>query len=115
MIVPAIQVGERVRHRRFPACGIGKVVEILGDGKVRVRVRFPDTGHTVVGVEGFVFIVLRAEVWAGSADGEEVSIQDDAELEMALYAVDFGAWKCRFDDFGVAKERNLDGQMEAVK
>ena len=65
--------------------------------------------------DGFTFEIVRNEVWAASAGGIEVSILDDAQTEMALYKVDLGVWKCRFDNLGSAEEKNRDGQLEAVK
>lgn len=65
-------------------------------------------------VDGFTFEIVRNEVWAASASGVDVTVLDDAQTEMASYKVDFGLWKCRFDNLGV-KERNLDCQTEFVK
>ena len=57
---------------------------------------------------------LVNEVWAASADGVDVTVLDETETELASYRVDFGIWKCRFDNLGV-KERNLDCQTGFVK
>lgn len=79
MTVPAIQVGERVRHRHLPACGIGKVVEIFGNGKIKVR--FSDSGHTVVGVEGFVFIDREVANVAKENEKEALRLKLFAEID----------------------------------
>ena len=62
----------------------------------------------------FTFESIRNEVWAASANGVDVIVLDDAETELASYQVDFGIWKCRFDNLGT-KERNLDCQTGVVK
>ena len=80
MTVPAIQVGERVRHRHLPACGIGKVVEILGNGKIKVG--FSDTGHTVVGVDGFVFIDREAANAAKENEKKLLRLKFFAEIDL---------------------------------
>lgn len=61
---------------------------------------------------GFNLDVVRAEVWAGTADGVDVCILDDAETEVASYKRDFGIWKCRFDYLGIPSP---EGQMEVIK
>ena len=65
--------------------------------------------------DGFTFEIVRNEVWAASAGGVDITVLDDAETEMASYKVDFGVWKCRFDNLGSAEERNRDDQLEPVK
>ena len=63
---------------------------------------------------GFSFEIVRNEIWAASAGGVDVTVLDDAEAEMASYKVDFGVWKCKFDNLG-AKEGVPDCQTEFVK
>ena len=85
MTAPAIQVGERVRHRNFPACGIGKIVEILGNGKIKAK--FPDNGHTLVGVEGFVFIDREAANVAKKNQKEALRSKFLADIDLKFKTV----------------------------
>ena len=63
----------------------------------------------------FSFDVVRNEVWATSAGGIDVTVLDDAQLELASYKVDFGIWTCRFDNLGIARNNGLEVQTEEVK
>ena len=61
------------------------------------------------------FEVLRTEVWATSAGGVDVTVLDDAQLEVASYKVDFGVWRRRFDKVDIAKNNSLKVQTVEVK
>ena len=63
----------------------------------------------------FNFDVLRNEVWATSAGGVEATVLDDAQLEVPSYKVDFGVWRHRFDNVGIAKNNSLEDQTKEVK
>ena len=63
----------------------------------------------------FNFDVARNEVWAASAGGIDVTVLDDAQLEVASYKVDFGVWTCRFDNMDIAKNGGLEVEAEEVK
>ena len=66
-------------------------------------------------VGGFNFDIVRNEVWATAACRVDISVVDDSETEIASYRLDLGAWTCRFDNIGIAKENSLDVPLEAVK
>ncbi len=63
----------------------------------------------------FNFNVVRDEVWATSAAGIDVTVLDDAQLEVASYNVNFGVWICRFDNIDIAKPSDLEVQTEEVR
>jgi DNA helicase IV len=65
--------------------------------------------------DGFSFDIVRNEVWATAACRVDISVVDDSETEIASYSLDLGAWTCRFDNIGIAKENSLDVPLEAVK
>lgn len=65
--------------------------------------------------ESFSLSVVQGEVWADSADGIDVTILDDTQTELAMYTVSFGVWTCRFDNFGMAKEKGIEIQTEVAK
>ena len=45
----------------------------------------------------------------------DVSFVDDPEAGTASYRLDVGAWTCRFDNLGTAKEGGIDVRLQAVR
>lgn len=55
-----------------------------------------------VAAKGFRVEALREEVWANTADGIEIRVLDESEVELALYQVNAGQWVTCVDNLAVA-------------
>ena len=52
----------------------------------------------------FTLKSIRKEIWASSADGVDVNIVNDADVEIASYKVDLGVWRCQHDNLAIDRE-----------
>ena len=66
-------------------------------------------------VSNFNFDLVRNEVWATATCRVEIAVVDDCESELASYGLDLGAWSCRFDNIGIARESSDAAPLKAVK
>jgi hypothetical protein len=69
-------VGEQITHQKY---GEGSILAFMSQGIVNLD-------------------VVRSEVWTASADRVDVFVIDDAETEVASYALNSGVWTYRFDN-----------------
>lgn len=66
-------------------------------------------------VDGFSFDMVSNEVWATAACRVDVTIVNDAEIEVASYKWDGNVWTCRFDKLNAVKENSLEVPKAVLK
>lgn len=88
---PTVQIKELLLAQNYEYQGVGR-----------------KSWSRIYPLANFGIYVLQNEIWAKNADGVEVKICDDQNMELAKYFVNAGKWDCDFDTIATIQQQDED-------
>ena len=88
---PTVQIKELLLAQNYEYQGVGR-----------------KSWSRIYPLANFGIYVLQNEIWAKNADGVEVKICDDQNMELAKYFVNAGKWDCDFDTIATIQQQEED-------